>query len=47
MKSFCMDLKEHATKIFNCEKKEMIPLTNKEKKLHRKQKSMLYMQKRI
>ena len=26
MKRFCKDLKEHATKIINCEKKDMIPL---------------------
>ena len=34
MKNFCLDLKEHATKIINCEKKEMISLTNEEKKIH-------------
>ena len=33
---FCKDLKEHATKIINYEKKEMIPLTREEKKLDRK-----------
>ena len=41
MKSFCLDLKEHATKTMNYEKKkkkEIIPLTNEEKKLYRKQK---------
>ena len=37
MKNFCLDLKESVTKIINYEKKEMIPLTNEEKKLHRKQ----------
>ena len=26
MKNFCLDLREHATKIINYEKKEMIPL---------------------
>ena len=31
MKRFCKDLKEHATKIINCEKKDMIPLTKEEK----------------
>ena len=31
MKKFCKDLREHATKIINCEKKKMIPLTVKEK----------------
>ena len=31
MKRFCKDLKKHATKIINCEKKDMIPLTKEEK----------------
>ena len=30
MKKFCKDLREHATKIINYEKKDMIPLTKKE-----------------
>ena len=30
MKKFCLDLREHATKIINYEKKEMTPLTKKE-----------------
>ena len=34
MKNFCLDLREHATKIINYEKKEMIPLTKKEEKKH-------------
>ena len=38
MKNFCLDLREHATKIINCEKKEMIPLTKKEEKKHNEQK---------
>ena len=38
MKNFCLNLKEHTTKIINHEKKEMIPLTNDEKKIHCKQK---------
>ena len=38
MKNFCLDLREHATKIINYEKKEMIPLTQEEKKTHRRQK---------
>ena len=29
-KNFCLDLREHATKIINYEKEEMIPLTKKE-----------------
>ena len=32
MKNFCLDLREHATKTINYEKKEMIPLTKKERK---------------
>ena len=38
MKKFCLDLREHVTKIINYEKKELIPLTKKEKKNHNKQK---------
>ena len=34
MKNFCLDLGEHATEIINYEKKEMIPLTKEEKKMH-------------
>ena len=30
MTNFCKDLREHATKIINYEKKDMIPLTKKE-----------------
>ena len=40
MKKNCEDLKEHATKIINCEKKkEMIPLTYEESKFYKKQKN--------
>ena len=38
MKKFCLDLRKHATKIINYEKKEMIPLTKKEENKHNKQK---------
>ena len=38
MKSFCLDLKKHATKIIDYVKKEIIPLTKKEEKNHNKQK---------
>ena len=38
MKNFCLDVREHATKTINYEKKEMIPLTKKEEKEHNKQK---------
>ena len=37
MERFCKDLKEHATKIIDYEKKEMIPLTDEENKSYRKQ----------
>ena len=32
MEKFCKNLREHATKIINYEKKKMIPLTKKEEK---------------
>ena len=35
MKNVYLDLREHATKIINYEKKEMIPLTREEKRAHR------------
>ena len=38
MKKFCLDLREHATKTINYEKKKMMPLTKKEEKNHNKQK---------
>ena len=38
MKKFCKDLREHATKIINYEKKKMIPLTAEEKIHYNKQK---------
>ena len=38
MKTFCKDLKDQAIKIINYEKKEMIPLTSKEKETHENQK---------
>ena len=34
MKNFCLDLREHATKIINDEKKKIIPLTKQEKRSH-------------
>ena len=37
MKNFGPDLREHATKMINYEKKEMIPLKKEEKKMHNKQ----------
>ena len=47
MEIFCKDLKEHAKKIINYEKKETIPLTSEERKLHRKQKFCYICKKRI
>ena len=38
MERFCKNLKEHATRIINYEKKEMIPLTDEENKYYEKQK---------
>ena len=38
MERFCKDLKKHATKIINYEKKEMIPLTDKENISYKEQK---------
>ena len=38
LKNLCLDLKEHATKIINYEKKEMMRLTKEEKKIRREQK---------
>ena len=40
MRKFCEDLKEHASKIINYEKKEIISLTYKGNKLYRNQKSL-------
>ena len=47
MKNFCLDLKEHATKIIDYEKKSMIPLTKEEKKIHREQKVCYICKKRF
>ena len=38
MKKFCKDLKEHAMKIINYEKKRIVPLTTKEEICYNKQK---------
>ena len=47
MKFFCLDLREHVTKIIYCEKKEMMPLTKEEEKMHNKQKEFVIYAKRI
>ena len=38
VKNFCLDLREHETKIINYKKKEMIALTKEEKDWHNQQK---------
>ena len=38
MESFCKGLREHAMKIMNYEKKEIIPLTDEENELYKMQK---------
>ena len=47
MKNICLDLREHATKIINYEKEEMIPLTKKEEKKYNKQKVCYICKKRF
>ena len=47
MKNFCLDLREHAAKIINYEKKKMIPLTKEEKKVHNEQKVCYICKKRF
>ena len=47
MKNFYLDLREHAGKIINYEKKEMVPLTKKEKKMHCRQKKCYICKKRF
>ena len=45
MKNFCLDLKIHATKIINYEKKEMIPLTKKKRRSIISKKFVIYVKK--
>ena len=45
MKNFCLDLREHATKIINYEKREMITLTKKEGKCIISKKFAIYVKK--
>ena len=45
MKEFCLDLKEHATKIMDYEKKEMISLTKKKRKWTISKKFAIYVNK--
>ena len=45
MKNFCLDMREHATKIINYEKKEVIPLTKKKRKIITSKKFVIYVKK--
>ena len=47
MKKFSKDLREHASKIIDYEKKKMIPLTTEEKIYHNKQKYVTYVKKNL
>ena len=47
MKNLCLDLREHATKIINYEKKEMILLTKEEKRAHRIQRRCYVCKKKV
>ena len=47
MKKFCKGLREHATKIINYEKKEMIPLTKKKRKTIISKKFLIYAKKNL
>ena len=47
MKNFCLDLREHATKIIKYEKKEMISLTKEEKRAHRIQRRCYICKKKV
>ena len=47
MKKFCKDLREHATKIINCGKKKMTPLTTKKKYTIMSKKFVIYARKNL
>ena len=47
MKKFCKDLREHAMRIINDEKKKMIPLTIKEKIHYNEKKFVIYARKNL
>ena len=47
MKNFCLDLREHAAKIINYERKEMIPLTKRETKKQTSKKFVIYVKKHL
>ena len=47
MKKFCKDLKEHAMRIINYEKKKIIPLTKEQKKIIMINKFVIYAKKNL
>ena len=47
IEKFCKDLKEHAIRIINYEKKEMIPLTDEENKSYESKKYVTYTKKSL
>ena len=47
MKEFCRDLRKHATKIINCDKKEVIPLTKEEESNYSKETNCYICKKRF
>ena len=47
MEKFCKDLREHATKIINYEKKDLIPLTKKNNKNVVNKKFVIYVKKNL
>ena len=47
IKKFCKELKESGTKIINWKKKEMDPLTDREKKYYKNQKTCYICNKRF
>ena len=47
MKKFCKDLKEHATRIINHEKRKIIPLTKEETINYNDQKFVIYARKNL
>ena len=47
MKKFCKDLREHATKIINYEKKKMIPLITQKKYIIMNKKFVIYARKNL
>ena len=47
MKRFCKDLREHATKIINYEKKKMIPSTKEKKNIIMNKKFVIYARKNL